>query len=297
MWYTALYVLGTRPNQLRGGGKMSEYAPEKNVHRAKKSMGQNFIADPTVCPRIAEMADIDGACVLEIGPGFGALTVEVAKRAEKVVAIELDSDVIDGLKENLKDLDNVTVIQGDALESDLKQLIKDNFGDRRVSAIGNIPYNITSPLIMKLIEPDLGLDSVTVMIQKEPADRFCAKPGTDGCGAVSVPIWYYGIPKKLFEVGPGAFRPRPKVRSAVIRIDLRKEPAVKVLNEEHFFRLVRAAFGQRRKTALNSVSSLMGIKKEEIAAAMDRRGIDQGIRAERMTMEQLAALSDELVAS
>lgn len=274
---------------------MSEYAPGKETHRAKKSMGQNFLVDPTVCPRIAEMAGIDGADVIEIGPGFGALTVELARRAAKVAAIELDGDVIGGLEENLRDFDNCVIIRGDALEMDLSEVIEVHFdGSRRICAAGNIPYNITSPLIMKLLDPDLGLDSVTVMIQKEPADRFCSAPGTDGCGAISAAVWYYGVPVRLFDVGPGAFRPRPKVRSSVIRIDLRDEPAVRVKDEDFFFRVIRAAFQQRRKTALNSVSSVMGIKKETVAEAMDRCGLDPGIRAERMTLQQFADFSDEL---
>ena len=274
---------------------MSEYAPGKEIHRAKKSMGQNFLIDPTVCPRIAEMAGIDGAGVIEIGPGFGALTVELAARAEKLVAIELDADVIEGLRENISGFDNCTVIRGDALEMDLKELIDQEFGkDKRICAAGNIPYNITTPLIMKLIDPELGLDSVTVMIQKEPADRFCSMPGTYGCGAISAAVWYYGVPVKLFDVGPGAFRPRPKVRSSVIRIDLREKPPVPVKDEDYFFKVIRAAFQQRRKTALNSVSSVMGIKKETVAHAMERCRLDPGIRAERMTLEQFAALSEQL---
>ena len=220
---------------------MSEYAPGKQVHRAKKSLGQNFIVDPSVCPRIAEMAGIDDAGVLEIGPGFGALTVEVAKRASEVVAVELDSDVIEGLKQNLSGFSNVTVLQGDALQMDLGQIIEKEFSCEKVSAVGNIPYNITSPLILKLIRPELGLDSVTVMIQKEPADRLCVLPGTEGCAAISAAVWYYGVPVKLFDVGPGAFRPRPKVRSSVIRIDLRKEririfPAVMNMRDIQFIR-------------------------------------------------------------
>ncbi len=274
---------------------MSEFAPGKGEHRAKKSMGQNFLVDPTVCPRIAEKARVDGMGVIEIGPGFGALTTELAKRAAKVVAIELDSDVIPRLKENLAEFDNVTVIEGDALKMDLASVIAGHFEGMRVAAAGNIPYNITSPLIMKLIGTGLGLESVTVMIQKEPALRFCSRPGTDGCGAISAAVWYYGTPSRLFDVSPGAFRPRPKVDSSVIRIEMNEVPPVEVADESFFFEVVRAAFGQRRKTAVNAISSLMHIERGAVAAAMENCGMETGMRAERMDISQFASLANELL--
>jgi len=273
---------------------MSEYAPGRQSHRAKKSMGQNFIADPTVCPRIAEKAGVGGKGVIEIGPGFGALTSELAKRAGKVVAVELDKDVIPGLTENLSEYDNVTVIEGDILQTDVKALIDEHFPGMNVAVVGNIPYNITSPLIMKLLSSGLPVDSVTVMIQKEPADRFLSQPGSEGCGAISSAVWYYGIPKKLFEVGPGAFRPRPKVRSSVITIELRREPAVKVKSEELFFSLIRAAFGQRRKTAANAISSGMGLQRALVAGALAECGLPEDIRAEKINLEDFGLLSDLL---
>ena len=273
---------------------MSEYAPGKERHRAKRSLGQNFLTDPSVCPRIAEKAGIDGMGVIEIGPGFGALTVELAKRAAKVVAVELDADVIPALEENLNGFDNVTVLEGDIMKLDLAELIREHFPGMKAAAAGNIPYNITSPLILKFMDPDVPLESVTVMIQKEPAERFCSEPGTGNCGAVSAPVWYYGIPRKLFDVGPGSFRPRPKVTSSVIRIEMRKEPAVRTEDEEMMFSAVRAAFGQRRKTAVNSMSSLMAIPRETLQEAFRAAGVPEGIRAEKMTLADFAAVTDAL---
>lgn len=274
---------------------MSEYAPGRETHRAKKSLGQNFLTDSTVCPRIAERAGIDGIGVIEIGPGFGALTVELAKRAAKVVAVELDSDVIPGLRENLADFSNVTVIEGDIMKMDIGQLIAEHFPGMKVAVAGNIPYNITSPLITDLLSGGYRLESVTVMIQKEPADRFCSEPGTENCGAVSALVWYYGIPQKLFEVGPGAFRPRPKVTSSVIRIGLRSQPAVQTRDTDMFFSVVRAAFGQRRKTAANSLSSLLGEPKDLVRKAFEDAGLPESIRAERMTLENFADLTEAIL--
>lgn len=273
---------------------MSEYAPGRDAHRAKRSLGQNFLADPSVCPRIAERAGIDGIGVIEIGPGFGALTVELAKRAAKVVAVELDGDVIPKFTENLGEYGNVTVLQGDIMQMDIAQIIREQFPGMKVAVAGNIPYNITSPLTVKLLSGGYPLESVTMMIQKEPADRFCSEPGSDGCGAVSALVWYYGIPSKLFDVAPGAFRPRPKVTSTVIRIELREQPAVKVPDTEEFFSLVRAAFGQRRKTAVNSMSSLTGIPRDRLQEAFREAGVPEGIRAERMTLSDFASVTAAL---
>ncbi|MBR3353926.1 MAG: 16S rRNA (adenine(1518)-N(6)/adenine(1519)-N(6))-dimethyltransferase RsmA [Oscillospiraceae bacterium] len=273
---------------------MTKYAPGKEQHKAKKSLGQNFLVDSTVCPRIAEKAKIDGIGVLEIGPGFGALTVELAKRAAKVVAIEIDEDVIPQLLENLKPFSNVTVIKGDAMEIDLHSLITEQFGDMPVAIVGNLPYYITSPLMMRFLEEELPVESVTVMVQKEAGQRLCAIPGSRECGAVSAAVWYYSEPKILFEVKPGAFRPQPKVTSCVIRLKIRKEPLVEVSDNKWFFKVVRAAFGQRRKTALNAISALLGISKDDVRKAMKDSGIQENARAEALTMEMFAVLADNL---
>lgn len=273
---------------------MTKYAPGKEQHKAKKSLGQNFLVDSSVCPRIAEKAKIDGIGVLEIGPGFGALTVELAKRAAKVVAIEIDEDVIPQLTENLRPFQNITVITGDAMEIDLHALIKDQFGDMPVAIVGNLPYYITSPLMMRFLEEELPVESVTVMVQKEAGQRLCAIPGSRECGAVSAAVWYYSEPRILFEVKPGAFRPQPKVTSCVIRLEIRKEPLVDVSDTDWFFKVVRSAFGQRRKTALNATSALLGISKDDVRKAMKASGIQENARAEALTMEMFAALADNL---
>ena len=260
-------------------------------YKAKKSLGQNFLVDRTVCPRIAEKADVDGRGVLEIGPGFGALTAELCKRASKVVAVEIDGDVIPRLEENLSAYGNLTVIHGDALEMDLAALIREHFGEERVAVAGNLPYYITSPLIMKLLEKELPVRSLTVMVQKEAGVRFCAPPGSRECGAVSAAVWYRSEPSILFNVPPGAFRPRPKVDSCVMRLEIREEPPVEVPDEAFFFRVVRAAFGQRRKTAAKSIAAVGGFERRDADAAIASAGLDPAVRAERMTLEQLAQVS------
>ncbi|MBP0986534.1 MAG: 16S rRNA (adenine(1518)-N(6)/adenine(1519)-N(6))-dimethyltransferase, partial [Oscillospiraceae bacterium] len=178
---------------------------------------------------------------------------------------------------------------------DIGQLIAEHFPGMKVAVVGNIPYNITSPLITGLLSGGYGLESVTVMIQKEPADRFCSEPGTENCGAVSALVWYYGIPRKLFEVGPGAFRPRPKVTSSVISIEIRRVPAVQTKDRDMFLSVIRAAFGQRRKTAANSLSSLLGEPKDLVRKAFEDAGLPESIRAERMTLEDFADLTEAIL--
>lgn len=263
-------------------------------YKAKKSLGQNFLVDKSVCPRISEKAEIDGIGVLEIGPGFGALTVELCKRAAKVVAIEIDGDVIPQLTENLSQYDNVTVIHGDASEMDLKAVLKEYFGDMPVAVVGNLPYYITSPLIMRFLTERIPVVSLTVMVQKEAGVRFCARPGTKECGAVSVAVWYYTEPRILFDVLPGAFRPQPKVNSCVIRLEMRQSPYIEVKNEDVFFKVVRAAFGQRRKTAANAISSLTCFERDEVDSAIASAGLQPSVRAEKMSLEDFAAVADAL---
>ena len=272
---------------------MTKYAPGKEEHRAKKELGQNFLVDPTVCPRIAEKAQIDGIGVLEIGPGFGALTSELAKRAAKVVAVEIDPDVIPQLTENLKEFANTEIVQGDAMEMDLAALIRDRFGDMPVAIVGNLPYYITSPLITRFLLERLPVRSVTVMVQKEAGQRLCAEPGTRECGAVSAAVWYYSVPRMLFTVKPGAFRPRPKVTSCVIRLEIREKPAAET-DADLLFRVVRAAFGQRRKTAVNALSSLLGISKQDAAEAVAEAGLPPDVRAEQIPLDAFAALAEAL---
>ena len=225
-----------------------------------KSLGQNFLINPTVCPKIAEMGGA-GSCgadentgVIEIGAGIGVLTAELAKRAKKVVSLELDTRLIPVLAGTLEDFDNVEVLNADVLKTDLHELIASRFAGMRVVVCANLPYYITSPVIMYLLESRIPIDAVTVMVQKEAAARLCAPVGSRDAGAVTVAVNYYADAKKLFDVSAGSFMPAPKVDSSVIRLDIRPDPPVEISDEKFFFRVVKAAFGQRRKTASNSLS-------------------------------------------
>lgn len=268
----------------------------KHGFRFSKSLGQNFLINPTVCPRMAEESGAgEGTGVIEVGPGIGVLTYELAQYADKVVAIELDRRLLPVLEETLGEFDNVKVINDDVLEVDLQELIAREFHGMPVSVCANLPYYITSPVIMRLLEERLPITSLTVMVQKEAADRLCALPGTREAGAVSVAVRYYAEPEVLFKVSRGSFLPAPNVDSAVIRLNIRKEPAVQVTEEKLFFAVVKAAFGQRRKTVLNSIGAGLGKPKEQIAAVLEQAGIPLTARAEQLTIEQFAAIANRLI--
>ncbi|MBQ9994150.1 MAG: ribosomal RNA small subunit methyltransferase A [Clostridia bacterium] len=260
-----------------------------------KGMGQNFLINPSVCPRMAEMTDIDSDTgVIEIGPGIGVLTVELAKRAGRVVAIELDKRLRELLGENLAPYPNAEVVWGDVMEIDLAALIEDKFaGFGRIVVCANLPYYITSPIIMMLLEQRLPLDCITVMVQKEAAERICAPVGGRAAGAVTVSVHYYSQPKILFGVSAGSFLPAPKVDSAVIRLDVLREPPVDVGDEAVFRKLVKAGFSQRRKTLMNSVSS-GGFDKARLGDILDSLSIDRNVRIEQLDMSALAAISKAL---
>lgn len=260
-----------------------------------KSLGQNFIIDPGVCPMIAEMSGADeNTGVIEIGPGIGVLTAELAKRAGKVVSVELDKRLLPVLAETLSDFDNVETVNDDILKIDLKKLIKEKFSDMRVIVCANLPYYITSPVIMLLLESGLPVDSITVMVQKEAGDRICAPVGSRDSGAVTAAVNFYAESKKLFDVSRECFMPSPKVDSTVIQLTLRKEPLMHLRDEKRFFRLIRSAFEQRRKTAANSISSGMGLDKQTVIASLERAGFSPDIRAEKFTMDDFKKLYDEL---
>lgn len=261
----------------------------------QKSLGQNFIVDPDVCPEMARLAGIrEGTGAIEIGPGVGVLTVELAKRADKVAAIELDTRLIPVLAETLYDHRNVQVINADVLKTDMRALIAEQFGDMPVNVCANLPYYITSPIIMYILSARLPIESMTVMVQKEAAERLCAAVGSRDSGAITVAVNYFAEAEKLFEVKRGCFMPAPKVDSEVIRLRIRKTPPVSVSDEDFFFEMVKAAFSQRRKTAVNGLSSGLSLPKEKVIAALERAGLSPTVRAEALTMEQLAALSEEL---
>ena len=260
-----------------------------------KSLGQNFIVNPSICPRMAEESGIDeNSGVIEIGAGIGVLTAELAKRAKKVVVIEIDTKLLPILDETLKDFDNIEIINQDVLKTDLAALIKEKFDGMPVYVCANLPYYITSPVIMSLLESKLPLEAITVMVQKEAAQRLCAPVGSRLSGAVPAAVDYYADAYKLFDVSSGSFMPAPKVDSCVIRMDIRPEPENPVSDEKLFFRMVHAAFGQRRKTAANSISSGMGVSKEIIAKAIEECGFEPSVRAETLNMSDLAALSEKI---
>lgn len=260
-----------------------------------KALGQNFIVNPSVCPRMADESGIDSESgVIEIGAGIGVLTAELAKRAKKVVCIELDSKLLPILDETLADFDNIEIINADVLKTDFAALIEEKFGGMPVYVCANLPYYITSPVIMTLLESRLPLKAVTVMVQREAAQRLCAPVGSRLSGAVTVAVDYYAEARKLFDVSAGSFMPAPKVDSSVIRLDIREKPGIEVSDEKLFFSMIHAAFGQRRKTASNSISSGTGIPKAVVAEAIERCGFPPSVRAESMTAEQLAALCEAL---
>ncbi len=260
-----------------------------------KGLGQNFLVDPEVCPTMAEAAGLDeNTCAIEIGPGVGVLTAELAKRAGKVLSFELDERLLPVLKETLAEFDNVEIINKDVMKADLKGIIEEKCKGMDIVVCANLPYYITSPIIMLLLESRLPLKSITVMVQKEAADRLCAEVGSRDGGAVTVAVNYYAKSEKLFFVPRDSFLPPPKVNSEVIRLTVRENPPVNVKNEANFFKTVKAAFSQRRKTAENSLSSGTGIKKDVIANALAEAGLEKTVRAEKLTMEDFARLSDIL---
>lgn len=282
-------------SSLSDPGHIKEVLARHGFHFSK-ALGQNFLINPGVCPRMAAECGAQ-ACkgVIEVGPGIGVLTWELSQVAQKVCAIELDSRLFPVLEETLAGRDNVKLVPGDVMKLDLNQLIRQEFGGGPVCVCANLPYYITSPVILRLLEEGLPLTSITVMVQKEAAQRLCAAPGERECGAVSVAVHYRSQPKLLFQVGRGSFLPPPKVDSAVLRLDLRQEPPVSVADEDWFFRVSRAAFAQRRKTAANSLSATLGLPKPQVEQALAAAGAPENVRAERLTLEQLAALANALL--
>ena len=260
--------------------------------RFSKKLGQNFLVNPSVCPRMAEACGAGPqSAVLEIGPGIGVLTRELAKRARQVVAVELDDRLLPVLAETLRDFDNVEIVQGDVLQIDLHRLLKEKCPGMEVAVCANLPYYITSPILMRLLESRLPVTGITVMVQKEAAARLCAPPGTRECGAVSLAVQYYARAETLFPVSRASFLPAPNVDSAVIRLDIRREPPCTVRDEAMLFRLIRAAFGQRRKTLANSLTGA-GFAKAEAAALLEKAGIPATARAEELTLKEFAAIAD-----
>lgn len=260
-----------------------------------KALGQNFLINPSVCPRMAMECGVDeNSGVIEVGPGIGVLTNELAKRAKKVIAVELDKRLLPVLEETLGEYENVKVINEDVMKLDLNKLIEEEFEGMNVCVCANLPYYITSPIVMRLLEEKLNVSSITVMVQKEAAQRICANVGTRQCGAVTAAVWYYSEPELLFNVSSGSFMPAPKVDSAVIRLNIRKEPPVSVKSEEVFFKTIKAAFSQRRKNIANSLSAGLSVGKQEIISVLEDCGIPASKRAEELTLENLGKIADRL---
>lgn len=268
---------------------------ERHGFNFSKALGQNFLINPSVCPRMAENSLCDeNTGVIEIGAGIGVLTAELAKRAKKVVCVELDTRLLPILDETLSEFDNIEIVNADVMKVDLHALIKEKFEGMDVVVCANLPYYITSPIITMLLESRLPIKAVTVMVQKEAADRLCTPVGSRNSGAITVCTNYYAEVRQLFNVSRGSFMPAPNVDSTVIRLDIREDPAVKVSDEKKFFRMVKAAFAQRRKTAVNSIASGMGISKTQVAEALKKSGLEENVRAEKLTMQELAELCENL---
>lgn len=258
----------------------------------QKRYGQNFLTSPHVVDAISNVcADADSG-ILEIGPGIGTLTEALCRDHKKVVAVEIDKTLIPVLSDTLGKFDNVTVIEGDIMKLDVKELCREHFNGMNVSVCANLPYYITSPVIMKMLEYGGLFDSITVMIQKEVADRLCAEAGSADFGAITLAVNYRATVEKIMNVEPSNFIPPPKVTSTVIKMNVLKEPPVKVNDEGKMFEIIKLAFEQRRKTLANALSKKYG--KDEIYAALEQMGIRADVRGERLSLCEFAALSDAL---
>lgn len=268
---------------------------EKHGFHFSKKLGQNFIINPSVCPKIAEMGNAaPGYGILEIGTGVGVLTHELAKRAEKVCAVEVDDRLLPILEETVGEHKNLHIIHSDILECDLNKLFEEEFAGLKVAVCANLPYYITTPILMYLLESNADIDTITVMVQKEVADKLEAKVGTRESGAITVALNYYGTVEKLFSVSRGSFMPAPNVDSAVIQIRTGRQWREKVNDPKHFFRMVRAGFQQRRKTLVNALSGIMGYNKAELTEILKNIGLSETVRIEALSMEELCKLSNSL---
>ena len=262
----------------------------------RKDFGQNFLIDPTVPERIADAcADRENVLALEIGPGVGCLTQELALRYERVVAVEIDTGLIPVLEKTLAEYDNVRVINDDVMKIDLAALVAEEAQGRDVVVCANLPYYITTPILMRLLESGIPFRSITVMVQAEVAQRLCAKAGEDTYGAITAVLGYYGETRRLFTVPASAFLPAPKVNSAVVRIDLYQTKRFVPKDQKLFFAIIKAAFEMRRKTLVNAISAKLAYTKEQVAEALEEIGLSEKIRGERLSTAEFCALADVLV--
>ena len=281
---------------------MKLYAPstineikEKHGFRLSKSLGQNFLTDKNIIDRIIEASCVtEDDLVVEIGPGIGVLTAEAAQRAGRVAAVEIDRNLIPILEETLKEYDNVVIVNQDVLKTDMTKLVNENRQKGGVRIIGNLPYYITTPIIMKLLEDRVPADSITVMMQKEVADRIKAEPGSRTYGAISAAVQYYCAVTQVASVPKEVFFPQPKVDSAVLRLDVRKERPVELIDESMFFLCIRAGFGQRRKTLLNSLTGAAGLSRDAVREVLSSAEIEPSRRAESLSLQELASIANHM---
>ncbi len=276
------------------------YIKSKYGFHTSKALGQNFLLDSDVLVKIATAAELtDTSGALEIGPGIGVLTNELAKHAKKVVAIELDKRLKEILDETLCEHSNIEIVFSDILKTNLKELIKTRFSEcDKVSIAANLPYYITTPILTGLLEGDLiEIENIVVMVQKEVAQRICAAPGNKNCSALSALVHYHSIPEMICTVGANSFSPPPKVDSAVVKLKILKTPPVQPISREMFFKTIKAAFGQRRKTLLNALQGFGGfsISKDEFKIIFQKIGLSENIRGEQLTLEDFCRLSDSIV--
>lgn len=261
----------------------------------QKKYGQNFLIDPRVLEKIVDAARIsDRDCVLEIGPGIGTMTQYLAESAREVVAVEIDRALIPILKDTLSAYDNVTILNEDIMKVDVSRIVRERNQGRPIKVVANLPYYITTPIVMSLLENHVPLESITIMVQKEVADRMQVGPGTKDYGALSLAVQYYARPEIVARVPSNCFMPRPGVDSAVVRLTIYQEPPVDVQDEKYLFALIRSSFNQRRKTLANGLAGGMGIPRERVTAALQEMGLPATTRGETLTLEQFAALSNLL---
>ena len=263
----------------------------------QKRFGQNFLIDTHVLEKIIREAHITkDDVVLEIGPGIGTMTQYLCESASKVFAVEIDNTLIPILNDTLSEYDNVTIINEDILKVNINKLVEEECGNRPIKVVANLPYYITTPIIMSLFENDVNIDNITVMIQKEVAERIVSKPGTKDYGALTLAVNFYSTPEIVANVPPNCFMPRPNVSSAVIRMTKDVEPKVKVADKELLFKLIKASFLQRRKTLVNGIGNFkeLNITKDRVAEALKEMGLDENIRGERLSLSEFGELSDLL---
>ncbi len=263
----------------------------------QKKYGQNFLIDTNILKKIVDASSItDQDCVLEIGPGIGTMTQYLAESAKEVIAVEIDKALIPILEDTLSGYDNVTIMNGDILKLDIGRIVEERNEGKAIKVVANLPYYITTPIIMGLLEGHVPVKSITVMVQKEVADRMQTGPGTKDYGALSLAVQYYTRPEIVAQVAPSCFMPKPKVGSAVIRLDRHETPPVDADNEKFMFSIIRAAFNQRRKTLVNGLANdaKLGVSKEKVSEALETMGLPLTVRGEALTLEEFAQLSNLL---